>query len=80
VQNVEGRSLKMMKEMAQIRGLARENGDELAFVVNHSGEKDSARMLGLVCKEFLRKRRAANRRVPEATSVTKVDHADIRRY
>jgi hypothetical protein len=40
VQNVEGRSLKMMKEMAQIRGLAREHGDELAFVVNHSGEKD----------------------------------------
>jgi 3'-phosphoadenosine 5'-phosphosulfate sulfotransferase (PAPS reductase)/FAD synthetase len=42
----------MMKEMAQIRGLAREHGDELAFVVNHSGEKDSARMLGLVCKKF----------------------------
>ena len=52
MQNVDGRSLKMMKEMAQIRGLAREYGDELAFVVNHSGEKDSARMLGLVCKKF----------------------------
>jgi len=36
----------------QVKSLAQEHGNELAFVVNHSGGKDSARMLGFIRKKF----------------------------
>jgi len=42
----------MTQEMQQVQRLAQEYGDDLAFVVNHSGGKDSTRMLGLVRKKF----------------------------
>jgi 3'-phosphoadenosine 5'-phosphosulfate sulfotransferase (PAPS reductase)/FAD synthetase len=42
----------MTKEMDEVRGLAQEHGTDLSVVVNHSGGKDSARMLGLVRKKF----------------------------
>ena len=38
----------MTESMEQVRRLAQEHGSDLALVVNHSGGKDSTRMLGLV--------------------------------
>jgi DNA sulfur modification protein DndC len=42
----------MSAEMEQIYALVREHKDDCAFVVNHSGGKDSTRMLGLVRQKF----------------------------
>ena len=42
----------MTPEMEQIRLLAQEFGEDLAFIVNQSGGKDSTRMMGLVRKNF----------------------------
>ena len=42
----------MTKEMEQVCGLVQKHADDLAFVVNHSGGKDSTRMLGLVRQKF----------------------------
>jgi DNA sulfur modification protein DndC len=47
-----GRSLQVTKDMEQIRELVQAHGNNLAFVVNHSGGKDSTRMLGLVRESF----------------------------
>jgi 3'-phosphoadenosine 5'-phosphosulfate sulfotransferase (PAPS reductase)/FAD synthetase len=35
-----------------VKSLEQEHGNDLAFVVNHSGGKDSARMLGFIRKQF----------------------------
>ena len=42
----------MTEEIERIRCLAQQHGDDIAFVVNHSGGKDSTRMLGLVRQLF----------------------------
>jgi DNA sulfur modification protein DndC len=42
----------MSKELDAIRQLQQENGSKLAFVVNHSGGKDSTRTLGFVRRRF----------------------------
>ena len=42
----------MTEAFAQVHRLAQEHGNDLAFVVNHSGRKDSTRMLGLVRQMF----------------------------
>ena len=42
----------MTQEMEQVCGLVQKHGDDLAFVVSHSGGKDSTRMLGLVRQKF----------------------------
>lgn len=42
----------MATELDAVRRLVHEHGDDLAFVVNHSGGKDSTRMLGLIRKKF----------------------------
>ncbi len=42
----------MTEALAQVRRLAQEHGNDLAFVVNHSGGKDSTRMMGLVRQMF----------------------------
>ena len=39
-------------ELEAVRRLVQERGSDLAFVVNHSGGKDSTRMLGLVRNKF----------------------------
>ena len=39
-------------ELEAVRKLVQERGSDLAFVVNHSGGKDSTRMLGLVRNKF----------------------------
>ena len=39
-------------QMEQVSRLAQEHGNDLAFVVNHSGGKDSTRMMGLVRQMF----------------------------
>ena len=39
-------------ELEAVRRLVQERGSDLAFVVNHSGGKDSTRMLGFVRKNF----------------------------
>ena len=43
----------MTEALAQVRRLAQEHGNDLACVVNHSGGKDSTRMMGLVRQMFL---------------------------
>lgn len=42
----------MEEANALVRRLVSEHGDQLAFVINHSGGKDSTRMLGLIRQEF----------------------------
>ncbi len=42
----------MAAAIDQVKSLAQEHGNELAFVVNHSGGKDLTRMLGFSRKEF----------------------------
>lgn len=42
----------MNADLEQIRRLAQEHGDRLAFVINHSGGKDSTRMMGLARQIF----------------------------
>ena len=42
----------MTEGMEQVCRLAQEHGNNLALVVNHSGGKDSTRMLGLVRNRF----------------------------
>ncbi len=42
----------MSGEMEQVCALIQEHKDDVAIVVNHSGGKDSTRMLGLVRKKF----------------------------
>jgi 3'-phosphoadenosine 5'-phosphosulfate sulfotransferase (PAPS reductase)/FAD synthetase len=42
----------VMDEFERARGLARENPRNIVAVINHSGGKDSMRMLGLVREEF----------------------------
>ncbi len=42
----------MAVELEAMRRLVQERGGDLAFVVNHSGGKDSTRMLGLVRNKF----------------------------
>ncbi len=42
----------MAAAIDQVKSLAQEHGNELAFVVNHSGGKDSTRMLGFIRKKF----------------------------
>jgi len=42
----------MAAAIDQVKSLAQEHGNELAFVVNHSGGKDSTTMLGFIRKEF----------------------------
>ena len=39
-------------ELESVRRLVQERGSDLAFVVNHSGGKDSKRMLGFVSNKF----------------------------
>ena len=52
VQRAAEREPKMNAHMEQVRRLAQEHGNDLAFVVNHSGGKDSTRMMGLVRQMF----------------------------
>jgi len=40
------------RELDTVRQLQQEHGDNLAFVVNHSGGKDSTRMVGFVHRRF----------------------------
>lgn len=42
----------MTKEIEPTQELVRAHGSDLAYVVNHSGGKDSTRMLGLVRESF----------------------------
>ena len=42
----------MKNEFEQVRLLVRENPGNIVTVINHSGGKDSMRMLGLVREEF----------------------------
>lgn len=42
----------MTQRLEEVRSLAQEHGRNLALVVNHSGGKDSTRMLGYVRKKF----------------------------
>ena len=42
----------MTEALAHVRRLAQEHGNDLAFVVNHSGGKDSTRMMGLLRQIF----------------------------
>lgn len=42
----------MTNELDEVRRLVATHGDELAFVVNQSGGKDSTRMLGMIRSEF----------------------------
>ena len=42
----------MSRELGAVRQLWQEHGADLAFVVNHSGGKDSTRMLGFVRRRF----------------------------
>ncbi len=42
----------MAMELEAVRRLVQERGSDLAFVVNHSGGKDSTRMLGFVRNTF----------------------------
>ncbi len=42
----------MITDIDQVLRLAREDGDDPAFVINHSGGKDSTRMMGLVRQRF----------------------------
>lgn len=42
----------MTQEMKFVRDLATENGNQLGLVINHSGGKDSTRMLGLIRQSF----------------------------
>jgi hypothetical protein len=42
------RSLEMTAELKQVCRLAQKDGTHLAFVINHSGGKDSTGMMGLV--------------------------------
>jgi DNA sulfur modification protein DndC len=42
----------MTKGLEEVRRMAQDCGNDLAFVVNHSGGKDSTRMLGFVRKKF----------------------------
>ena len=42
----------MAMELEAVRRLVQERGSDLAFVVNHSGGKDSTRMLGFVRNKF----------------------------
>lgn len=42
----------MATEFEEVRRLVQERGSDLAFVVNHSGGKDSTRMLGFVRAKF----------------------------
>jgi len=44
----------MTQEMQQVVRIAQEYGNDLAFVVNHSGGKDSTRMLGAGLQEVPR--------------------------
>jgi DNA sulfur modification protein DndC len=39
-------------DLDAVRRLQQQYGADLAFVVNHSGGKDSTRMLGFVCRKF----------------------------
>lgn len=38
----------MTHVLEQVQSLAQEHGSDLAFVMNHSGGKDSTRMLGFI--------------------------------
>lgn len=42
----------MEEAISLVRRLVSEHGDQLAFVINHSGGKDSTRMLGLIRQKF----------------------------
>ena len=42
----------MTMELEAVRRLVQERGSDLAFVENHSGGKDSTRMLGFVRNKF----------------------------
>jgi 3'-phosphoadenosine 5'-phosphosulfate sulfotransferase (PAPS reductase)/FAD synthetase len=42
----------MTQVLEQVRRLAQDHGSDLAFVVNHSGGKDSTRMLGFIRTNF----------------------------
>ena len=42
----------MATKLEAVHRLVQESGSDLAFVVNHSGGKDSTRMLGLVRNKF----------------------------
>lgn len=42
----------MTQTLEEMRRIAQEHGNDLALVVNHSGGKDSTRMLGFVRKKF----------------------------
>ena len=53
-QTAAERSLQMTQEMQQVVRIAQEYGNDLAFVVNHSGGKDSTRMLGAGLQEVPR--------------------------
>ena len=58
----------MTQGLEQVRRMAQDCGSDLAFVVNHSGGKDSTRMLGFVRKRFLDNPISAASRVASASS------------
>jgi DNA sulfur modification protein DndC len=47
-----GKEVDMTQGLEEVQCLAHEYGSDLALVVNHSGGKDSTRMLGFVRKKF----------------------------
>jgi DNA sulfur modification protein DndC len=47
-----GKEANMTQELEEVRRIAQEYGSDLALVVNHSGGKDSTRMLGFVRKKL----------------------------
>ena len=47
-----GKEADMTQGLEEVQRIAQDCGSDLAFVVNHSGGKDSTRMLGFVRKKF----------------------------
>jgi 3'-phosphoadenosine 5'-phosphosulfate sulfotransferase (PAPS reductase)/FAD synthetase len=47
-----GKDADMTQGLEDVQRIAQDCGSDLAFVVNHSGGKDSTRMLGFVRKKF----------------------------
>jgi 3'-phosphoadenosine 5'-phosphosulfate sulfotransferase (PAPS reductase)/FAD synthetase len=47
-----GKEADMTQGLEEVQCIAQDCGSDLAFVVNHSGGKDSTRMLGFVRKKF----------------------------
>jgi len=52
-----GREVDMTQGLEEVRRMAQEYRSNLALVVNHSGGKDSTRMLGFVRKKSRRPQR-----------------------